>query len=97
MMNKNELNDFINGLRHKNPDYRTNLYQRIDLIEEKILCGNMKITTTADLLLLTEADDDLTRVYFCSRNETGLQTIIPSLSSKPEKTVLDRRDSRRLR
>ena len=88
-MNKNELNDFINELRRKNPAYKTNLYQSLDLIEEKIRSGNMKITATTDLLLLTEADDDLIRVYFCARDTASLRTIISNLASDPTKTVID--------
>lgn len=88
-MNKNELNNFINELRRKNPAYCTNLYQSLDLVEEKIRSGQMECRTTANLLLLSEADDDLTRIYFCARDEDALRTIIPNINSDLSKIVID--------
>ena len=88
-MNKNELNKFINELRRKNPEYSSNLYQPIDLVEEKLQTGTMWLITTTDLLLLVEADNDLSRIYFCARNDESLKSIIPNLNTDPQKTVMD--------
>ena len=74
-MNKNELNEFIKELRRKNPEYSTNLYQPIDLVEEKLQTGIMWLITTTDLLFLVEADNDLSRIYFCARNHKSLKSI----------------------
>lgn len=80
-MDKNELSQYINELRRKNPEYRTNTYLPLNVIEDKIEKGIMIPVRSDDLLLLIEPDDDLMRIHFYARNKAAIQSI-PSIIEK---------------
>lgn len=88
-MNQNELSQIINNLRRKNPEYKTNIYLPLNIIEKKIESGSICPIQTDDLLLLVEPDDDLMRVHFYARNKTAIKSI-PSIIESQKYADLER-------